>query len=80
LAAILNSDQAPTSNPSLNTASYSEMIGNFKDNDRSDIELEYGALQVITPFDRQRLSPSDKNQVYLNFTKGIANKFKGITT
>ena len=59
---------------------YSNLIGEFLERERSTIELEHSTLQVISREDRSKLNDSDKGKVYYTFSKGIINKFKASNT
>ena len=61
-------------------STFSELIGDFLPVERSEIDLEHSSMQVLSRTDRDRLSASDKNKIYLSFVKGITSKFKATST
>lgn len=58
----------------------SDLLGDFLPIERTQVELEYGSMQVISKADRLRLNASDKSKIYTTFIKGIASKFKASST
>jgi hypothetical protein len=57
-----------------------DLLGDFHPVERTDLELENSSMQVISKADRLRLTSSDKNKIYVSFSKGIPSKFKASST
>ncbi|KAI2489482.1 hypothetical protein MHU86_25099 [Fragilaria crotonensis] len=62
------------------SGAFNDLLGDFLPIERTQVELEYGCMQVISKADRLRLSASEKNKIYTTFIKGIASKFKASST
>lgn len=62
------------------SGAFNDLLGGFLPVERTQVELEYGSMQVISKADRLRLTASDKNKIYTNFIKGITSKFKASST
>ena len=62
------------------TGTVSDLLGEFLTVERTQVELEYGSMQVISKADRLKLSASDKSKIYAAFSKGITSKFKASST
>ena len=73
---------APTGTPSVRVVvtTFHDLLGDFLPVERTDLELENSSMQVISKADRLRLTSSDKNKIYFNFSKGIPSKFKASST
>ena len=66
--------------PRPTVSTFSDLIGDFLPEERSDIELEHSSMQVISKSDRLHLNASDKSKLYTSFIKGSPNKFKASST
>jgi hypothetical protein len=66
--------------PSGTLLTFSELIGEFLPSERTIIDLELNAMQVISKDERIKLGPSDKSKLFFTFSKGVPNKFKAINT
>jgi hypothetical protein len=70
-------------NPAISSGThltFSELIGDFLPCERTLIDLELNAMQVISKDERTKLNASDKSKLFFTFSKGIPNKFKAINT
>ena len=62
-------------------STFHDLLGDFPlPVERTDLELENSAMPVISKADRLRLTSSDKNKIYVSFSKGIPSKFKASST
>jgi hypothetical protein len=74
---------APTGASSVRAvvSTFHDLFGNFLvPLERTDLELENSSMQVISKADRLRLTPLDKNKIYVTFSNGITSKFKAAST
>ena len=62
-------------------STFHDLLGDFLPVERTDLELENSSMQVISKAERLRLTSSDKNKIYVSFSKGnIPSKFKASST
>ena len=82
LAALATRPEEQLSSLELPAASgtYSDLVGAYLENDRSELELEHSVMQVVSKDERSRLTASDKSKFYSTFIKGSATKFKATST
>ena len=68
--------------PRTTSSTLSELVGfnDFLPHERTSIELENAALQIISKDERIALSSSDRSRVFSTHVKGLLQKFKAIST
>jgi uncharacterized protein YfkK (UPF0435 family) len=79
---VVHADSPDTSPPVVvaTAGTFGDLFGDFLPTERTQIELEHSAMQVISKADRLRLSASDKSKIYSTFIKGTTSKFKAAST
>lgn len=79
-ASVIQTAVSTSGTQPSSAGTFSDLLGDFLSVERTQTELEYSSMQVISRADRLKLSASDKSKIYAAFSKGTTSKFKASST